>query len=158
MKFHKQRFLHRPEEGQMGDCFRIVLACLLDVDPEDVPHFMQAPEDVPVAEIWRRVDEWLAEHHGLRYLCFPFDPGDLQTWLHGMDEGWPGLRWELSGKSPRGTTHSVIVEGSKIIHDPHPEGGGIVGPDEKSGHYFMGFMLPIAVHGVRPAAEAEAAE
>lgn len=147
MKFHTQRLLHLPEQGQQGDCYRTVLACLLDVEPEAVPHFMADP-NLPVRKLWRQVDAWLLEHHGLRYIQLPFATDDLDAFLVQTNRVNPGVRFDLTGNSPRGTQHCVIVEDGEIVHDPHPEGGGIVGPGE-DGLYWMGFLVPVAVHGVR---------
>ena len=35
----KQIYRHLPEAGQIGDCARTVIACLLDLHPCEVPHF-----------------------------------------------------------------------------------------------------------------------
>lgn len=36
-----------------------------------------------------------------------------------------------SAKSPRGLLHTVVAYQDRVVHDPHPEGGGlVVGPDE----------------------------
>ena len=157
MKQHKQRLLHKPDEGQQGDCFRTAIACLIDAEPENLPHFMADP-DKPIEQIWQEVDEWLSNTHGLRYLSFPFKAENLSQWLRTMAQSWPGLRWELAGTSPRGTQHSVIVEAGEIVHDPHPDGGGIVGPGKSDGYYWMGFLVPTAVHGVRPVGSRASAE
>jgi hypothetical protein len=42
----------------------------------------------------------------------------------------PGKLYMLTGMSPRQSLHVVIAKDDKIIHDPHPEGGGIIGPDK----------------------------
>lgn len=148
LKTHTQRFLHRPEEGQIGDCFRTVIACLLDVDPEQVPHFM-ADLDRPIPEIWKDVDAWLQER-GLRHFTVPYQT-DVETLLKTTAKAYPGLRWELSGRSPRGSQHSVIAQDGKIIHDPHPDGGGIVGPGD-DGYLWLSVLVPVAIHGERAAA------
>jgi hypothetical protein len=35
---HKQRFRHDPANGIYGDCWRTAIACLLDIQPEEIPH------------------------------------------------------------------------------------------------------------------------
>ena len=152
MRHHKQRLLHRPEEGQQGDCYRTALACLLDYDdPTAIPHFMDDPDEPPV-ETWRRVDEWLAEHHGLRHFELPLVPADrsaqeIMDWIGAM---WPGLRVLFSGKSPRGYQHNIIIRDGCIEWDPHPDCSGVIEPGD-DGYYWMGAFLPVAVHGARPA-------
>lgn len=44
------RFRYQLEQD---DCFRTVLACMLDLEPQEVPHYM--PEGVGV-EAWERVN------------------------------------------------------------------------------------------------------
>ena len=146
MKRHQQLLRHDPDNDQMGDCFRTVIACLLDMRPDQVPHFM-ADSKTEMPEVWCDVDRWLLEH-GYRFVDFPMQTNDLGGWLKQMQAAWPDLRWILSGGSPRGTDHCVIIEGGRITHDPHPDGGGIVEPDS-TGHFWMGFLLPVALHGHR---------
>lgn len=150
MKFHKQRFAHHdPDNGTRGDCQRTVLACLLDLDaPEDVPHFMDI-EDDEQAKDW--MDCWLASR-GLSRLVFAFDG---QTPVHGEDRLWyvleamkvwnPGLPYCLIGQSERGFTHVSIYADDYLVHDPHPDGGGIVAPTEE-GYYWVEII--VAVPGV----------
>lgn len=124
---HKQRFLHRPEQGQHGDCSRTVLACLLDLEPEEVPHWH---EDLTGAEQDRRHREWLAER-GLTLLHFAWHGVD-RDWVDGAMRHWnPGHHYLLCGQSPRGTYHVVICCDGEMVHDPHPEGGGVIGPDSE---------------------------
>ena len=147
MRRHSQAYRHNPENGVQGDCFRTVLACLLDLERDAVPHFM-ADADKPAEEIWSDVDRWLAGR-GLRYVSFPFLADDLGHFLYLQEQGAPGLRYALSGRTMRGTSHCVIVEGGEIVHNPQPAGGGIVGP-MADGWYWMGFLLPTAFHGEVP--------
>lgn len=148
MQYHKQLFRHDPENGFVGDCFRTALACLLDLKPEDAPHFMGNLKE-PIEDAWANVDTWLDREHGLRFCIIPFKiEEDLETCLEGFFKISPGLRLEVGGFSPRGTPHSVIVEDGKVVHDPHPDGGGIVAPFE-DGTYSIGFLLPTAIHGKR---------
>lgn len=159
MRFHKQRFRHDPERGQTGDCFRTMLACLLDLEPEDVPHFMAHDPDKPIIEIWREVDAWLAGR-GLRYMAIPFEVADveaLRAWLTSWRRSAPGIRFEVAGMSPRGSNHSVVwMSDRREFWDPHPDGGDLVGPMD-DGYYRIGLLLPIAVHGGRRSTEGASA-
>lgn len=145
MKFHKQT-LHS-EKKQAGDCFRTALACLLDLHPEQVPHFM-ADFSQPEQGVWRAVDAWLMERYGLRRVSIPYKTDDVDLIMTTLEQINPGLRYKLAGKSPRGVQHTVIVEGGKVLWDPHPEGGGIVGPGE-DGLLWVDFLLPVKIHGER---------
>lgn len=137
MKFHKQRILHDPDNGKYGDCFRTALACLLDMEPEDVPHFMHgAPE---AEEFWAIVDEWLNDN-GYSLFTVAYSSG-LELVQKGMKNQNPGLLYLIAGTSPRGTTHQCIGFEDQVIHDPHPEGGGLVGPVD-DGLYWVNTIVP----------------
>lgn len=41
MKFHKQRFLSDKANGIFVDCMRTAIACILDLEMDDVPHFLE---------------------------------------------------------------------------------------------------------------------
>lgn len=148
MQYHKQILRHDPENGVMGDCFRTVLACLLDLEPEDVPHFM-GDQSEPIKDAWAKVDEWLGDNYGLRFCSIRIQVSDIDPWLKFLDQENPGLRLELGGKSPRGSCHSVVAQGGKVLHDPHPDGGGIIGPCDEDECYSLGFLLPTKIHGKR---------
>lgn len=102
-------------EGIPGDCFRSAIAGLLDLNPEDVPHFMLYAN----LEWWWETRRWL-QGRGLdmRYI------DDLERAKRAVE---PWLPVVICGKSPRGTSHAVIghVDGT-LIHDPHPSRAGIV--------------------------------
>lgn len=57
IKRQKQAFLHKPEEGVYGDCYRTCIACLLGIDRDAVPHFYstedgrQSDQSLPIAGI-----------------------------------------------------------------------------------------------------------
>lgn len=113
MIYHKQRFRHLPEEGQYGDCMRTVLACLLDKQLDEVPHFLQ--DFCKSTEFNRRVDAYLKSQGLSRWVAWY--PGDLKGVLECQADNNPDLYWLLSGTSPRGCCHVVICKGGEIIHD-----------------------------------------
>lgn len=142
MLFAKQRLLHKPEEGQYGDCFRTALACMLNLAPEEVPHFLH---DDPSSEVfWSRANEWLLAR-GLKLFNVPFK-ADLDDVLATMKAQNPGVYYLLAGESPRGTAHQVIALDDAIIHDPHPDGGGLVGPVPYDGMYWVNVLVPTPIH------------
>ena len=75
MKFHKQLYRHDPENGVWGDCYRTAWACLLDLEPEDVPHFCEGFTDDGAATA--KLDAWLRERGLCRYVVFR--PNDYAT-------------------------------------------------------------------------------
>ncbi len=138
MKPVKQLVLHKPQHGQYGDCFRASLASLMERAAETVPHFL---EDNPPADIfWQRVDEWLMSNNlAIAHLAFDCPLEQVLSFMGSLN---PGLYYLLGGKSPRGTGHAVVACGGRIVHDPHPEGGNLVGPDE-DGLYRANLLVPL---------------
>jgi hypothetical protein len=142
MKFHKQLNRHDPDNGVWGDCFRTALACLLDMNPEDVPHFLEGgPEP---EEFMRRHREWLLEH-GYSIFAIGFDAG-LEDVMKTMKNVNPGLYYLISGQSVRGINHVCIGLEDKIIHDPMPDGDGIKWPCKEDGYYWVEVLVPITIH------------
>lgn len=102
------------DENTVGDCFRACLASILEMDPSDVPHFVELGGD----KWWILATEW-CEENGLS-LTYSFK-------ANGIREHLP-LYWIASGKSPRGDfNHSVVFFGDEMVHDPHPSRDGIEG-------------------------------
>lgn len=136
MKFHKQkRPDHDPKKGVWGDCYRTVVACLLDYELEEVPNFADpAVHKTYESGTFRgAIDEWLAAH-GFRCIrvVFPQGDGHREHSPEEMRQHFASTRigkdgyWLFVGESGYGTNHVVICHGSEIIHDPSDT--GIVGP------------------------------
>lgn len=124
---HKQRNLHRPEEGIYGDCGRTVIACLLDLEPEQVPHFWDGPwekDKDPTTE----ARAWLAERGIQIWLIYINGDLTVNAVLHAIGNQNPDQHWALVGRSRNGTDHVVICKGPDIAHDPALDDSGIVGP------------------------------
>lgn len=138
MKFHKQRFRHDPEKGVFGDCHRTAIACLLDLELDDVPHFLH--DGCDAIEFNRREGEFL-ERRGFALFQMAY-VGDLGDVLVSVGTCNPGVIHLLAGKSPRGTCHTVVCCDGRIIHDPHPDGGGIVAPCGDDGYYWFSVLVP----------------
>lgn len=95
-----------------GNCFPTCIAAILEMEPEDV---------IQIQELYE-YDTW---------------PEILQSWLNKR-----GYRWRtinegedvtdkyllVTGKSPRhpDLTHVTIYLNGKMVHDPHPDGQGIL--------------------------------
>lgn len=131
----KQLFRHEPDKGIYGDCWRTVLACLLDMDPREIPHMhveMESADTWPVAE-------WL-DRQGLRNVALPISGEvDLETALLVASAPNPGLRFMFVGTSRTGCNHIVIAQDGEIIHDPSQTGAGIIGPCA-DGYWWMEFI------------------
>ena len=136
----KQHFLHDPDKGIDGDCFRTVIACLLDVHPSDVPHVYSngaTTEDGNTA-----IQNYLADR-GLTLARIAL-AGTMEQIMHGMKVGSPGIHYLLSGKSPRGFDHVVVCLDDAIVHDPHPDGTGITDPCD-GGVYWVEILVPLSM-------------
>lgn len=142
MRNQKQAILgHNPKEGVYGDCFRTALANLLDLDRDEVPHFMDGgnrPDNV-----WPTVNKWL-NVRGLHLVAIAFqcELNDLFVMMKRIN---PGVIYLLAGSSERGVVHQVIACDDKIIQDPHPSGIGVSSPCE-DGHYWINFVIPATHH------------
>lgn len=101
----------------VGDCWRAAIACILEQDVEQVPHFVQMDED-GIADWWDASSEWLNERG---YELLP------QFFNNFKEDEF----YLVTGKSPRGDfDHVVVYQNGKMVHDPHPSGDGI--EDEKA--------------------------
>lgn len=92
-----------------GDCFRTCVACLFDLKPEEVPHFIEK-------ETWfLDFEHWLRERgYTVDYIVFEKDP--LKKWLK------PDNYYMVSGWSPNfdGAFHVVIYRGNRRYWDVSP--------------------------------------
>lgn len=113
MKFVKQTRLHkgmdRPEDR--GNCYPTVIACALDMNPEDVLQFQELYDTV----WWEPLCDWLSERG--------FQIQQLSGHLN--DNSY----YFVTGISPRNASvnHIVIYQNGNIVFDPHPDNGGIIG-------------------------------
>lgn len=96
-----------------GNCMAACLASIFEVAINDVPDLGAVMEE-DGDEWWNTLDRFVRQY-GLTMLLVK----QLQT---GQLKGWHMI-W---GASPRGIPHSVVGCNGKIIHDPHPEGGGLI--------------------------------
>jgi hypothetical protein len=121
MIFVEQLIPHDPTKGLNGDCFRAVIATLLQLPAEAVPHFIH---DNPSSEVFnQRLQDFLVPL-GYFYMCF--DMFDFDKWKREAGISVP-IYHELSGPSPRfpELDHSVVGKDGKVIYDPHPDKQGL---------------------------------
>lgn len=126
-----QQILHKPEEGQYGDCQRSVIASLLDLPASEVPHFCEIAKDEPVA-FWTLLQGFLRSK-GFVYLTVPARAGAA---FFG-DDG--DVFHEISGPSPRGggVYHAVVGCNGEIVFDPHPSRAGLAGDSSQWDYSFL---------------------
>ena len=121
MVFPTQQFIHDPENGSVGDCWRACIAGLLGLPIEEVPHFVR---DFEEPDWWEATRRFVRDH----------SPGDQIDWYDPtfpayIGDGWPVVI--LSGPSPRGDwMHSVLADSltGEVVWDPHPSRAGLAGP------------------------------
>lgn len=145
MIFRKQLCAHNPPESY-GDCYRTAIGCLIDMEPQDVPHFMamHADEGEFVTETQKvHIREWLAErgytHIELGFHAPQSDPQSMRDYVADMNG--EDVVYTLSGCSVIGS-HVVICRGRKILWDPSPFDSGIVSGYKD--HFWVGFVVPVA--------------
>lgn len=151
MKQYKQMFRHDPENGVWGDCHRTALACILNLQPAQVPHYIGEHELAKSRGKefdWQAAQEAWLNQLGYTSVDIVFGNGEPDPDLHGlqgllgfMGQRNPRIYYLLGGTSPRGTNHSVVCLGGGLEWDPHPDGGFLVGPMDH-GFYEVTFLLP----------------
>lgn len=138
MRFHKQRFQHDPDNGIYGDCQRTAIACLMDLELDEVPHFLDGNPDG--IEFTKRLNHFV-DSRGQRIFTVPY-LGNLDEVLASIGNFNPDAIYMLSGESARGLNHVVICQGGEIIHDPHPSSSGLIGPCKPDGFYWVEILVP----------------
>jgi len=130
---------HEPEEGRYGDCWRTCIACLLDLRPDQVPHFL---EDGDMDAGLKRGLDWLRDR-GLALCSIPV-ADSLEKLLGMMGEHNPDTEYMLIGTGKRsGVPHVVIGRGGRLVHDPEASRQFLSGPVE-GGYYWLELLVPIS--------------
>jgi len=136
---YKQLHLHRPAQGQIGDCWRTAIGCLLDLPPERVPHFVE-PDFSDAQGCRERTLAWLGER-GLTYVEFAFQ-GDLHQVMTMMAGVNPGTYYLVGGNSGNHVGHTVVACDDQIVWDTAIDNSGIVGPMD-DGLYWLTLLVPL---------------
>lgn len=148
LKIQKQLNQHRPEQGIYGDCHRTAIACILNMDAADVPHFMDGTSgkgSAPAA--YDAAEKWLRDR-GLTQVSFAF-PGDcpLDLVLDAASKNAAhGMPFILGGESRTGCNHSVVVCNGKIACDPSIDDAGIIGPCDDGFYWITIFASASVIH------------
>jgi len=103
--------VYQTKFGKEGNCFSACLASILEIDIEKAPTFRG-----PKGEWYIKYKRWLNQ--------FGLDLVAISNW-DDFPEGRPKVYAMVGGTSPRGLKHSVIYFDGDMVHDPHPEGGGV---------------------------------
>lgn len=139
MQFHKGITSHNPPHSY-GDCWRTALGCLLDLRPEQVPHFVEMYIDKSTEAMTEHIQNWLGLR-GYHLLVMGFaDPGSVEE---ACNFGDGKVLYMLGGTSRNKTNHVVICHHGGIFWDPSPANTGIVGPLD-DGTYQISILVPIS--------------
>ena len=103
-----QTKMHDPP-NQNGNCLAAAIASILEININDIPKF----EDMD-KEWWNNLIQFL-------------DKIGFSLAFYSEDIGLPGFYFVM-GTSPRNPkiNHQVIYKNGKLVHDPHPDGTGIL--------------------------------
>lgn len=105
-----QTILDPDPGGRPGNCLQAAVASLLDLDLDEVPHFVEHRHD------WMRCLRYFAAWHG------------WDVWRRNPDRGVPfGIG---TGKTVRGTHHAVVWRDGAMAWDPHPSRAGLIRVDD----------------------------
>ena len=102
----------------IGDCYRTALACILDRDPSEVPHFAEST--------WYDADarRWLVEHYGLTLVRTRVQ-SLANGWQLDLEKGRQDVYHLVIGRTARGTLHACVGLNGKVVWDPHPSRSGL---------------------------------
>jgi hypothetical protein len=107
---YQTRFRNDEPGALPGNCTQATLASIFELPLDAVPDFRSDANGRQVEKIAA-----FARSQGYEYRVMPsalvYPPKGYHT---------------ISGVSPRGVRHLVVGYNGKIVHDPHPEGGGVV--------------------------------
>lgn len=139
---HTQLYYHRPDENQIGDCFRTCIACVLNESaPDDVPHVFElcwkGVDKIVTPEAHKLLNDWL-EPRGLKFFEYPVDC-DLEALKVYINHYYPDQH-VLIGCNSKNGGHSVVMKGLDYMWDPSRDKSGCVGP-MNDGYYWIGLIV-----------------
>lgn len=114
-----------PPDQQRGNCLTAVVASLLELPIDAVPNFVQDDVDHgnedPEWNWWTRMHRFVQSHgHAITVLRVKPE--------QEFPDPEPGEHYAVIGISPRDPRihHIVIYRDGQMVHDPHPDGTGLV--------------------------------
>lgn len=130
----KQKFLHDPENGSWGDCWRTAVAFVLGLHRDEVPHFLD--QGVDMSEATKHYQTFL---HDLGFGTFdvPIIAYSVSQLEDFLEIRAPSSFVVVTGKAARGYDHCVVYQGNKMVFDPHPSDSGLIGPSLVDGEEYF---------------------
>ena len=105
--------------GDTGNCMSACLAMVLGLEIEQVPNFFDlAGRDSE--KWWQEIRMWLRPR-GYDFVLISASA----SWITGI-----GGALIVGGQTDRGTSHAVVYLDGKLFHDPHPDGTGLIEPED----------------------------
>lgn len=142
----KQLYLHKPETGQIGDCFRTSVACILNLPAVEVPHyvaeFWKGEDESTVDTVLRETNRWLNENHSAGYIEFPVGAVDNEQLFAWASSYIPANLNFVLGCSSKNGGHAVVARSDGYVWDPAIDNSGCVGP-MKDGYYWIGMIVKL---------------
>jgi hypothetical protein len=155
LRYQKQAYRHKPDEGIFGDCERTAYAVLLGMHRDNVPHFSNGVRDDDIEACKRadaQRDQWLAGRGLSRFLVVYYGD-DLQAVLECVSNcNGEDFCYLLTGTSKTGCNHVVVCRGNRIVWDTSIDDSGIIGP-ANDGFYWVEVFVPSFMRDSAPASE-----
>lgn len=113
----KPVFQTLPNPEGVGNCLQACIASILELSLEQVPHFALWYDSPDWHE---KMNDWLMQTAGIYAITVAANSMYLEkTYGYAL----------LNGLSERGVMHSVVMKDGVMVHDPYPNGKGIVTPE-----------------------------
>lgn len=133
---YKQLYLHKPQEGSWGDCFRACIASILDFEHvADVPHVYD--KGASAEEATEHLNKLLARGN-LVYVEIPLAATADQLRVY-LKRYYKNIHVIIGCSSKHGN-HSVVMKNDDYMWDPSIDNSGCVGPMD-DGYYWIGNIL-----------------
>lgn len=100
------------ENGEIGDCVRACTASILELNADEVPHFVENEPGIAWYPTWEK----FMQNHGINPIMYDDYPRFLGYSI-------------ASGTSERGSKHMVVLFNGDLAHDPHPSKKGLKDTD-----------------------------
>lgn len=136
----KQLYLHKPEEGSIGDCWRTCIACLLDVPVDYIPHYYLEywKHGENIAQLVQGLTNKFLVPFGVQYIECPLECTYEQLRAH-LAYYYKDM-YVMVGCNSKNGGHSVIMKNTDYIWDPAIDNSGCVGPMD-DGYYWVGLLV-----------------
>lgn len=116
----RQLVTHDPANKQFGDCARAVVAAMLNLQPQRVPHFAEASTEGFNEDLyWERLNGFL-DTLSLSWVGVPMR-ATVPDVLATMEHNNPGVYYIMGCVSPR-AKHYVVCCGDRVVCEPNSGG------------------------------------